>query len=141
MLQSVDQAVADDPSAGFTTIVAFAMTESFVCGASSGDSAAVAICANRPAQILTEHQHKNPPVGSGGAAFVPFHAKLGSIWTLMAMSDGVWKYVGWENIFLAVAGRSGREVADELLERARLRPSGMLQDDFTLVVLQASTNG
>jgi hypothetical protein len=137
LLRRVDQAVAKDPNAGFSTIVAFTVFESVVCGASSGDSAAVAICANLPGRILTENQYKNPPVGSGAAVFVPFQAILERPWTVLAMSDGVWKYVGWENILRGLAGKDGRAVSNDLLERARLRPSGKLQDDFTVVVLQA----
>jgi len=127
--------------AGYTTIVALAITQSIVCGGSSGDSAAVVLQENRPALVLTENQHKNPPIGSGGAIPVPFHAKLEDQWMLLAMSDGVWKYVGWENILLMAQESSGRELAADLLDRARLRPSGKLQDDFTLVVMQYLQDG
>src|SRR4051794_28772187 len=43
MLRGVDEAVARDPDAGYTTLVALAITPALVCGASSGDSAAVVL--------------------------------------------------------------------------------------------------
>ena len=57
------------------------------------------ICsAGETIQELTSSQRKNPPVGSGGAIFVPFACRLIRPWQVLAMSDGVWKYAGWEAI-------------------------------------------
>src|SRR5438045_3610790 len=53
IVREVDQAVADDPDAGLTTLVAFAVVDDEVVGASSGDSAAVAAPADQPPVILT----------------------------------------------------------------------------------------
>jgi hypothetical protein len=136
----VDEAVCDNPNAGFTTVVAFCVTHRFVCGASSGDSAAVLLSVDKPGEVLTAQQYKNPPVGSRAATFVPFGAKLVCPWTMLAMSDGVWKYTGWENILKITPEKPGEEIVECLRERARLRVSGSFQDDFTLIVLSGSAS-
>ena len=53
--------------------------------------------------ILTRHQFKDPPVGSGEASFVPFTARLASPWTVLALTDGVWKYAGWDHVLQVAA--------------------------------------
>lgn len=132
ILSTVDRAVADEPTAGYTTVVAFAVTGSRVCGASCGDSAAVLFQGGDPMVILTDGQQKNPPVGSGFATFVSFAANLVLPWLVLAMSDGVWKYAGWERIAKAASERRGERLITSLLKLTRLR-SGALQDDFTLI--------
>jgi hypothetical protein len=136
ILQAIDRAVCDHPQAGFTTLVAFLITDTFLWGTSNGDSAALVANANQPANILTARQMKDPPVGSGAAAFVNFASPLVAPWTVLAMTDGVWKYVGWENILKEIVDRSGEEIIDSLRERARLPRTGQFQDDFTLLVFQ-----
>jgi hypothetical protein len=135
VLRKADQAVATDPVAGFTTLIGFCVARGFICGASNGDSAVAMLNSSKQGQILTARQRKNPPVGSGGAEFVPFHAQLQPPWLVLAMTDGVWKYTGWDTIFLAASQDSGEGIIRSLLERARLPRSGKLQDDFTLLVL------
>jgi hypothetical protein len=137
ILRAADAAVAADPAAGFTTLVAFCVTEARLCGASCGDSAAVVLAElGQVGNIVTARQHKNPPVGSGEASAVPFAATLRPPWTLLAMSDGVWKYAGWENILALDPRQPGHVLCRTLLERACLPGSLALQDDFTLVVIQ-----
>jgi serine/threonine protein phosphatase PrpC len=135
ILQTADAAVCDDPDAGYTTLVAFSVTEGWICGASNGDSAALFQNTDQPGKILTERQYKNPPVGSRAAKPVSFSAKLVPPWTVLAMSDGVWKYVGWESIFQIVLQKHGQEIIDALRDRAKLPRTQRLQDDFTAVLL------
>jgi PPM family protein phosphatase len=135
IVREVDQAVADDPDAGLTTLVAFAVVGDELAGASSGDSAAVAAPANEPPVILTQRQFKNPPVGSSMAIAVGFRLELVRPWAVLAMTDGVWKYAGWDKVLKSAA--DGDTVLDTLRDAARLR-SGRFQDDFTLVVLRAN---
>jgi serine/threonine protein phosphatase PrpC len=129
-----DHAVLNEPSAGFTTLVAFLVSESMVCGASSGDSAVVLLTANEPPRILTAEQLKNPAVGSGNAIATPFSARLSSPWTLIAMTDGVWKYAGIERVLGMPLEKSGEAIRDSLRERAALKETDELQDDFSLIV-------
>jgi hypothetical protein len=85
---------------------------------------------------LTARQHKNPPVGSREATFVPFAAQLVRPWAVLAMTDGVWKYAGWENVLKIVSEPRGKDIIACLRDRARMQGSGGLQDDFTLILLQ-----
>ena len=143
MMRRTDQAVLNDPAAGFTTLVAFCITPSCICGASSGDSAALLVNGGQVAEVLTAGQAKNPPVGSGNARFGSFYAELSSPWTLITMSDGVWKYTGWDPIRrIAARHANGQSIIDLLRDYATAPYSGQLQDDFTLVVIQnAVTDG
>ncbi len=140
MMRRADQAVLNDPDAGFTTLVAFYLTPSCIYGASNGDSAALLVNGKQAAEVLTAEQAKNPPVGSGSACFAGFHAELSSPWTLIAMSDGVWKYTGWDPICRIAAGHENSQNIIEFLRNYAASPvSGRLQDDFTLVVFQNAT--
>jgi len=139
ILNAADAAVNKDAAAGFTTLVAFCITPEFVSGASCGDSAAVVHRAGRQGEVLTANQFKNPPVGSGAATFVPFVARLKSPWTVLVMSDGVWKYAGWENILNLSPASGVEEIVASVLGKARL-PNGGLQDDFTLVAFQQTSD-
>lgn len=136
ILKAADDAVAADPAAKFTTLIALAVWNNQLRGASSGDSAAVLLRAGGSSEILTARQRKNPPVGAGGAAFAEFAAALTAPWMILAMSDGVWKYAGWESILRFPVGEPGEEVIRALRQRAALPGTGSLQDDFTLIVVQ-----
>ena len=138
LLHEVDAAVSRAGDVGFTTLVALAVREGVVAGASSGDSAAVALMSSGQ-QILSGRQVKDPPVGSGAAVFVPFTCKLSVPWKVLAMSDGVWKYVGWERIIELVSAHGGAELIEALCDAARLPRSGGLQDDFTVVLAEAGS--
>jgi serine/threonine protein phosphatase PrpC len=137
-LRQADARVLADPEAGFTTLISFAVVVGQVIGASSGDSALWVAGADGRVVDLTERQSKNPPIGSGGAEPTPFVARLSDSWVVLAMSDGVWKYVGQDGVRGALRRHRGRELLDALVARARLPRSGGLQDDFTAVVLQSA---
>jgi hypothetical protein len=59
----------------------------------------------------------------------------------MAMSDGVWKYVGLDQVIRSAATLEREALVDDLRERARIRPGRGFQDDFTLVVIQSGDGG
>ena len=135
LLTAADAAVAADPEAGFTTLVGLVAWDGGVCGGSCGDSAALLVGPDGPA-VLTRHQFKDPPAGSGEALSVPFAAEPAGPWRLVVMSDGVWKYAGWDRV-KELAGRlGGAELLAELQAAARLRGSGRFPDDFTAVVVE-----
>jgi hypothetical protein len=138
IVQTADRAVANDPSAGLTTLIGFCLTQDWICGASSGDSALLVQSAGAAAEILTSGQMKNPPVGSGAVAALPFGHRLERPWVVLAMTDGVWKYAGWGTVLEVAAHTQGQDIIPSLLCRARLPRSGELQDDFTLLVLAGS---
>src|SRR5262249_59006079 len=87
ILLQADGAVAADPACGFTTLVGCCIHQNWLCGASCGDSALAYWCEGKDATILTQHQAKNPPIGSGGASIVPFSAHLQVPWIVVAMTD------------------------------------------------------
>jgi hypothetical protein len=137
-LRRADEKVRVDGEAGYTTLIGFAVVAGQVVGASSGDSALWVTGMDGQVLDLTARQAKNPPVGSGGAAITPFAAGLPASWVVLGMSDGVWKYVGRDGVREVMMECRGQALLDALLTRARLPRSGVLQDDFTAVVLQDS---
>ncbi len=136
ILPDADKAVADAEGAGYTTLIGFCLTETKLCGGSSGDSAVAVLNNGEPPRILTKHQMKNPPVGSRGAIFVPFSIELVHPWTVLVMTDGVWKYAGWDSIFAAASAETGDSIIHKLREKSALARTGGLQDDFTFIVFQ-----
>lgn len=137
ILHHADEAVMADPDAGFASLVGFAASDgAILTGASCGDSA-VLVAADGATQVVTDHQYKNPPCGSGDANFVPFHGANAPRRSILAMTDGVWKYAGWDAIEDAACEMHGQPLIDALASRARLPGSGAFQDDFTLLVLES----
>lgn len=137
ILHQADDAVLADPDAGFTSLISFAAGDGTdIVGASCGDSAVLVAC-DGATQIVTDHQYKNPPVGSGDATFVPFHGAKGPRRSILAMTDGVWKFAGWDAIVDAVCEIHGQPLIESLAARARLKSSGGFPDDFTLLVLES----
>ena len=136
ILRQADRAVVDDPEAGFTTLLGFCIKGSILTGASSGDSAVLAVSGDGQTREVTKGQIKNPPVGFGSARFVTFAVSLVTPWTVLAMSDGVWKYVGWDRMFPITASPRHDPIVETLQKLARLPGSGRFPDDFTLVVFE-----
>jgi hypothetical protein len=136
LLRQVDETVARDAEAGFTTLIGFTVTDNRIFGASSGDSAALALSTGGPPQQLTAHQVKNPPVGSAVAVLMPFAARQEPPWLILAMTDGVWKYVGWERVVKLASAHHGEALLAALHGAGRLPGSGQFQDDFTVVLLE-----
>lgn len=137
ILQAVDQTVHNETEAGFTTLVGFCIASEAICGSANGDSAVLSMVDGSEGKILTAGQPKNPPVGSGQVRCKSFSATLGGSWTILAMSDGVWKYTGWDPIFRSVARKESAAIIEFLRRYAALPDSGRLQDDFTLLVIQS----
>jgi hypothetical protein len=137
ILHQADAAVASDPEAGFTTLITFCIQKDAICGASNGDSGVYATSAGESGVILTARQHNNPPIGCGAARPVGFAAPLTRPWTVLALSDGVWKYAGWDWVSLAASDLTGKDLLDSVRKQAGLPGSGRLQDDFTVVALHA----
>jgi len=143
-MAAADRAVAAAPEAGFCTLAAVAVTETKLAGASSGDSAVAVFPAGQAMRILTSDQKKNPPVGSGSAEFVPFAATLSPPWTVLLLTDGVWKYAGWDFLQRLDPRLPEEELIRLLWSKVTLAGARDpdtyrgLQDDFTLVVLQGT---
>jgi hypothetical protein len=139
ILRKADEAVCHDRYSGLTTLVAFGLVPEFICGASCGDTELVVFQSEEEGEILTSRQSKNPAIGSGGAVITTFTKKLLQPWTVLALSDGVWKYAGFKSIREIGAQKHGDEIINTLLDLVKLPGSGGLQDDFTLAVFHGST--
>jgi len=135
LLVKTDKAIRANNEAGFTTLIAFAVKKRRFNGAASGDSALMAVTAS-DVKILTKGQMKNPPVGSGKAQAFGFDFKLKAPWTLLAMTDGVWKFAGWDHIWENALRLTHPSNMIESIHTAAAFPGGGLQDDFTMVVIQ-----
>lgn len=128
---------------GFTTLVALALDGSTVVGSSCGDSKV--FFARKPdgsgeLEIIewTARQQKNPPVGSGEALFAPFSYTGVDGGRILMLSDGVWKYCGFEAIRAAFELPSFAD-APSLLRAATLKRSGSsLPDDFSVIAVECS---
>ena len=131
---AADEAVCEDDAAGFCSLVSLGISEREIWGASCGDSGALLLSGGRDS-LLTEDQYKNPPVGSSAARPVAFSARLEPGWTLLVVSDGVWKYVGWESISRIAAQKQGQELIAALRQAALNANGGRLQDDFSVALL------
>jgi serine/threonine protein phosphatase PrpC len=135
VIHAADKSVAADPDAGHTALLAFCVVRGRLLGASNGDCALLAQTTGRVEEV-TKGQRKDPPIGSGCVVGVPFATNLVSPWLILAMSDGVWKYVSWQHISETTGKMRGQAIIDSLQAQARLPRTGRFQDDFTLVVLQ-----
>jgi hypothetical protein len=135
LLLQTDQALRADNDAGFTTLIAFAVLRNRLYGAACGDSALMAVN-GYDIQVLTSGQMKNPPIGSGKATAFGFKRSLAPPWKILAMTDGVWKFAGWEQIQEKALESSDPEIMIESIRGAAANSVSSLQDDFTLLVIK-----
>jgi len=133
IVSAADEAVCEDDDAGFCTSVSLCVSDQRVCGASCGDSGALLLSGGREL-LLTENQRKNPPVGSGAARPTAFEARLTPGWKLLVVSDGVWNYIGWEQIAAIAAQNQGEEIFAALRQAVGETNAGKLPDDFTIAL-------
>ena len=134
--EAVDRGVSRDPDAGYATFIGLAVLPTFAIGVSCGDSAVALVLGDKFVQ-LTERQHKNPPVGSGAARLTPMSAKLEGSWKLLVMSDGVWKFAGWDAIAEKCRTEAGQALVSSLRETAVSNTGGRLLDDFSVILIEA----
>ena len=135
---AADEAVCEDDAAGYCSLVSLCVSVRGIYGASCGDSGALLLTGGQDI-LLTDGQRKNPPVGSSGARPTAFSARPAPGWVLLVVSDGVWKYVGWESITQIAARHQGQALIDALRRAAREAGRGKLQDDFSVALLHDET--
>lgn len=131
LLQSMDQAVCQDPVAGETTCALAVVTRAGVYGASVGDSG-VWVINEGGFTNLTERQSRKPFIGSGSASPGPFEYKITERDSLLLATDGLLKYTGSERIVAICHDEVGWHVPRRLIELVRY-PSGALPDDVTVI--------
>lgn len=134
ILTAADRKVAGECD-GFTTLIGFAIDEGSVTGGAVGDSKAYFHDGSNVFVELTERQLKNPPIGGGCNSAYAFHLPefRGSV---LVVTDGVWKYAGYESLKSAGAAPI-EKIADDLRLATVSRQGASLPDDFTLL---AATN-
>lgn len=147
LLYAADQAVCR--TGGYTALVALAVDGSFVVGASCGDAKVFFSQKNGTAPLLraaralevtewTARQQKNPPVGSGDAVFVPFSSNELGGGRILMLSDGVWKYCGFDAIRSAF-GMPVFQESSTVLRAATVKRAGVnLPDDFSVIAVECS---
>lgn len=130
-----DEAVEAHPDTGFSTLIVLACHEKRVAGASVGDSMALHISSNGETE-LSERQRKNPPLGSGGCLGAPFeyHVRLDE--QTLLMSDGVFRFVGSEQLARTCRESSNLEVMPRLLALQKLGENGDLFDDWSAILIR-----
>ena len=136
LFATADRIVCADPDAGFTTLIAFCVKDGHVYGASCGDSAAYLCHARLHVNDLTVRQDKNPQIGSGMTSCTYFISPVVKPWSLLVMTDGVWKYVGWERITDMLKRVGGEEFRSEITAAGRLPGSGKFPDDFSFALVE-----
>jgi serine/threonine protein phosphatase PrpC len=134
ILSGADQAVRDHLDAGFTTLIALGIVGNKISGASCGDSAAMLVNSSS-FELLTEGQRKNPPIGTGGASPTAFSTELNGDSTLLVMSDGVWKFVGYDAIASLSRLKQGHDLIMALRQQQLNLNGGALPDDFSIIVV------
>jgi hypothetical protein len=133
ILQEADTAVSAAEGAGFCSLVVLGAEGDGIRGASCGDCAA-SLCRAGQLVDLTEDQRKNPPVGSRSAQPVGFAESLKTPWRLIVMSDGVWKYAGWEAVAQALKATERPNIVASLRQVACRE--GRLLDDFSVAIFE-----
>src|SRR5215510_2893517 len=133
--EAIDRQVCGFPEAGFTTLIGLTVGPAFVAGASSGDSAVILLLGDQFI-VLTARQQKNPPVGSGGCRLTPLSARLSKPWKLLVVSDGVWRYVGWERMANLMQSDAGEVLLSRLRDAAVESRAGRLADDFSGLLIE-----
>jgi serine/threonine protein phosphatase PrpC len=134
--RTADSSVCADSQAGFTTMIAFCVLNGQVHGASCGDSAAYLYNAGLQLVELTAGQEKNPQIGSGRTSCRTFSSTLAKPWSLLATTDGVWKYVGRDKVTDLLKTTTGRDLASLLEASGRLPGSGKFPDDFSFALIE-----
>jgi serine/threonine protein phosphatase PrpC len=129
-LRAMDDELARDRALGETTALVLSVTRASIVGASVGDSGAWNVTPDG-VEDLTERQH--PTRLGTGRAMPRGVTRFGPWGTLVAASDGLWKYAPRERLVEAARGEALDAVADTLLAHARL-PSGGVQDDVLVLV-------
>lgn len=136
-LDECDHAIRQTPDCGQTTAVVLAVLPGTICGASVGDSEAWLVTA-QAVHPLTSGQRRKPFLGSGCVTPVPFRTRFEG-GRLLVGTDGLFKYADRNRIQQVVSMATPEMACRALIDLVRL-PSGKLQDDVGVVVLDLASN-
>lgn len=138
ILQQADLAAMT--TGGFTTLVAVAVDPKLASGASCGDSKAYFGQPNKMHDLAewTHAQARNPPVGSGSANFNPFIGQAVAGGRILIVSDGVWKYCGYDSLRSAMQSLDPSSATSFLRDAVLQRSGSNLPDDFSVIAVDVS---
>ena len=136
-LQAVDVTLADDDQCGETTLVAVCVTPTRITGASVGDLEAWWVDDSATAFELTEGAIRKPYLGYGAARPTAFSFAMPRTGTLLVASDGLFKYADPRAIASIMSRGSRITESVSALRDAVRGSSGVLHDDFAVVLLRA----
>ena len=137
LLQSMDEAVCQDPVAGETTCALAVVTHAGVYGASVGDSG-VWLIKESGFINLTERQSRKPFIGSGSCCPIPFNYNITDRDSLLLATDGLLKYTSPKRIVAICHDEVGSHVPRRLIGLV-LYASGALPDDVTVIFASADS--
>jgi serine/threonine protein phosphatase PrpC len=130
-----DAALAAKSTGLAAAVVLSVADDGTIQGASVGDCEAW-VFGDGQAMNLTEGQVRKPLLGDGDAIPEGFTAHLSS-GTIVAASDGLWKYMGHARIAGAALLRPLESAVAAMIDGVRLR-NGALQDDIAIVVCEVT---
>jgi PPM family protein phosphatase len=133
-LTHIDREISRSRSCGLAAAVVVEIrNDGKITGASVGDCEAWVFVNGTTPKNLTAEQIRKPLLGEGTAIPVGFEACVNG-GTLLAATDGLWKYLDRARIAKATAIRPLATAADALVDGVRLR-SGALQDDVAVAIV------
>ena len=134
IFSAADQSVREGCQ-GFTTLSGAAISPTEVSGASAGDSKIFFYQPKKELLEWTARQRKNPPIGGHCTQPTFFCCTEPANGTMLAVTDGVWKYAGYPAIAAAGELANAREIAEYLRKSIS---ASQLPDDFTVLTARWS---
>lgn len=131
LLDDIGRALAARVEGGQTTAIVAVVGGGGIIGASVGDSE-LWLVSEGGHVALTANQRRKPLLGDQGAIIMPFSAGL-SRGTLLAATDGLFKYASAASICTAARHPDLERVPELLVDAVRLR-SGGLRDDVAVAL-------
>lgn len=133
-LAHIDREISRSRSCGLAAAVIVEIRgDGRITGASVGDCEAWVFENDTTPKNLTSEQIRKPLLGEGAAIPVGFEARI-TRGTLLAATDGLWKYMDRARIAQASTIRPLETAAETLVAGVRLR-SGALQDDVAVAIV------
>jgi PPM family protein phosphatase len=135
MLSVSDRLISFSTEAGLAAVAVMEVwKDGRVTGASVGDCEIWIFDRDYQPKCLTANQVRKPLLGDGTAVPVGFAADAPrSTRTIVAATDGLWKYANLRRIEKIVTEEPLKTVVNMLVDAARL-PNGRLQDDIAVTV-------
>lgn len=121
---------------GFTTLATLALDMERALCASCGDTKVYYAPPEGDIVEWTAHQPKNPPVGSGEACFQTQFLPLAGAGRILMMSDGVWKYCGYEALQAAFQLTEFSKASQVLKSAVLSRAGTRLPDGFSVIGIE-----